>query len=903
MSNPTDPLAARALTVETGGDQFPVAPPSPELSWQLSDRMVRQAGYELQALVGGEVFEHSATSSDHRFVAWPWRPLRSGEQVQWRVRVRDEYGPREWSAWAVFEAGWFEPDWTAEWISPPVGADLPLGERPGYTFSTAFTLDAIPDRARLYASALGVYEAFVNGHRVGTAELSPGSESYDRTVYAQASDVVELLRVGENTLELLLTDGWYRGRAGAFRHQAAWGTQTAVRAQLQLERGGRSAAVAVTEPGWAVSESTIVAADLMDGQITDLQHPPHPVGTAIPGPDEAPPVSWSPAPPVRITTELAPISVTPLSDDVAIVDFGQNASGWVRLTGLGAAGTRTCLDFGEHLDQDGNLTLTHLDTDGPAGKTTFVQHDEIVSDGNPDAVFEPRHTVHGFQYVRVQRPGLRLDAEQIRMQVVHTDVRPVGSFTSSDPDLVRLWDVAEWSFRGNAVDVPTDCPTRERAGWTGDWQIFLPTAVRLYDVDGFSRKWLQSVRDDQLDDGRIVNISPDNGRLRHFPDPMSDMATGSAGWGDAIVLVPWELYRTYGDRRVLEENWDAMVKWVQFELRSAANNRHPSRIERSAEPLPHETYIWDGTFHFGEWLEPTPLAEDGTPGPAIPDPMAWAMADKGEVGTAYLYRSLSTLADIAKALGRNGDAAQYAATAEKVRGAWQQEFLGPDGRTSAGTQASYVRALAFGLVPDAQRDAAAAHLVHLVRGADTHLTTGFLSTADLLPVLADHGYADVAHELLLRRTSPSWLGMIDRGATTIWEEWEGVDRNGNAHASLNHYSKGAVIRYLQTHTLGLSQAADSVAWASIIIAPVVAEHLTSAAGHFDSPQGRIEISWQLDGKDAVLNLTIPGGTTARALWGDVDTQIGPGAHTLRTSVSGVRGALLDAGVVVPGETG
>lgn len=889
MSTHDELSAAHTLTVETGGDQFPVSPAMPELSWQLPPTMTRQDAYDLQARIDHHLVEHSSSGPAHRFIAWPWaQRLRSGSEVQWRVRVHDENGPLGWSDWASFEAGWFEPDWTAQWISPPVGQELPVGERPGYILSTTFTMDALPARARLYAAALGVYEAFINGHRVGTAELSPGSESYDRTLYGQASDVTDLLSVGENTFEMLLSDGWYRGRAGAFRQQAAWGAQTAVRAQLQIGAGENSATIVATEPGWAVTDSLIVSADLMDGQIEDRTRTRTFVGHAVSGPQDIPPVTWSPAPPVRVVAELAPVSITPISDDTVIVDFGQNASGRVRLANLGPAGTRTVLEFGEHIGHDGDLTLAHLDTEGPAGRTSFVQRDEVISDGDPETVFEPHHTVHGFQYVRVQRPGLRVDAEEIRMQVVHSDLRSVGSFASSDADLVRLWDVADWSFRGNAVDVPTDCPTRERAGWTGDWQIFLPTAVRLYDVDGFSRKWLQSVRDDQLDDGRIVNFSPDNARLRKVPDPMSDMATGSAGWGDAVVLVPWELYRTYGDVRVLEDTWDAMTNWVDFALRSAANHRHPSRIERSAEPLEHEAYIWDGTFHFGEWLEPTPIAEDGTPGSTMPDPMAWAMADKGEVGTAYLYRSVSTLARIAAVLGRHDDATSRSETAVKVLAAWRREFLVEDARTVAGTQASYVRALAFGLVPDDLREAAAGHLVELIRDADTHLGTGFLATADLLPVLADHGHADVAHQLLLRRTSPSWLGMLDRGATTIWEEWEGVDRNGNAHASLNHYSKGAVIRYLQTHTLGLSQSADSVAWERFTVAPVVAEHLTWASGHFDSPQGRIDVSWKVDGDDATLTVMVPGGASARAHWGGTQADLGPGAHTLRASVDSIR---------------
>lgn len=870
------------LVVETGGDTFPVAGPSPELSWKLPPTMARQLSFELEASIGNKTFRYAEETGRHRFIGWPWQPLTSMQLVSWRVRVHGEAGPTAWSLPATFETGLFEPDWTTEWITSPSREVPPVGERPACEFSTSFNVKGPIASARLYTAALGVYEVLVNGRRAGTAELMPGSESYDRTLYAQAIDVTAELQDGENNMTLRLSDGWFRGRAGAFRQQAAWGEETALRAELHVNDGTASRLVAGTNATWLVSESTVIRADLMDGQVEDMRRTPTPIGHAVPASAQPPAVSWSPAPPIRVVEELLPKSITRLGADDAVVDFGQNASGRVRLTSLGEAGAVTKLLFGEHVGRDGNVTLTHLDAPTPdGGNVAFVQEDQVTSNGEGNA-FEPRHTVHGFQYVQIHRKGLDLTEADVTMQVLHSDLREVGSFDCSNPDLNRLWDVAKWSFRGNAVDVPTDCPTRERAGWTGDWQIFLPTAERLYDVNGFSRKWLQSVRDDQLDDGRIVNISPDNSRLRTIPDPGVDFATGSAGWGDAITLVPWELYQTYGDTTVLAESWEAMTRWVEFALRSAAQHRHPSRVERSAEPLPHEQYIWDGTFHFGEWLEPTPIAEDGTPGPTIPDPIAWATADKGEVGTAYLYRSVATLASVAAVLGKLEDERHYSQLANNIREAWRAEFIDNDGRTPGNTQASYVRALSFDLAPSELRDRAAAHLVGLIEAADNHLGTGFLSTADLLPVLADTGHADLAYRLLLQRTTPSWLGMLDRGATTIWEEWEGVDRNGNAHASLNHYSKGSVVRYLHTHILGLQAAPDSVAWESFIVAPVVPDELEWASGHFDSPQGRIDVSWRLKDDAAELSVVVPGGSTAMIIWGDQRVQAGPGRHVLHT---------------------
>jgi alpha-L-rhamnosidase len=522
---------------------------------------------------------------------------------------------------------------------------------------------------------------------------------------------------------------------------------------------------------------------------------------------------------------------------------------------------------------DGDLTTTHLDSERPGeDPVRFVQQDEVVSAGR-DEVFEPRHTVHGFRYARIRRDGAPLDPAGVTMRVVHTDLRRTGTFACSDDDLNRLHEIADWSFRSNAVDVPTDCPTRERLAWTGDFQVFAPTATRLYDVLGFSRKWLRSVRDDQLPDGRIANFSPDGRRIKHHLDDQFAMMTGSAGWGDAVVAVPWELYRSYGDREVLAENWEAMVRWVDWALETARSARHPSRIERSAEPLPHERYIWDGSFHWGEWTEPKAKAADGTRiDPIRTDPIAWFTADKGEIGTAFLYRSASTLADIAQVLGRTEDAARYAGTAEGVRDAWRTEFLTPDGRTTGDTQAAYVRALSLGLVPEELRQAATARLVELIRAAGTHLGTGFLATGDLLPVLCDTGHTDVAYELLLQRTAPSWLYMLDHGATTIWEDWEGVDENGDAHDSLNHYSKGAVIRFLHTHTLGLRQAPESVAWESVEVAPVPHPSLTCARGTHESPQGTITVEWRTAGNELTLTVDVPPATTARVAFPDGTTE-------------------------------
>jgi len=912
--------APTSLAIDFLGDDTPTSSPTPRLSWwpvsgsgegaQPVDR------YEVAAVIDG-VAAAPVVVSGHSFVPWPWESLRSEQSVMWQVRgVLGAGTTTDWSKPHAFMAGLFEQDWQAQWIGPVRGVqEEESGHRPTYRLATEFQVMGKVRSARLYATALGLYEAFVNGSRAGTVELTPGSTSYDSTLYAQSCDVTGAVNSGANRLEILLSDGWYAGQVGAFRAPAAWGTTTAARVELHLTLEDGSRQVVASDGTWVSSPSQIRAASLMEGQVTDLTASlSEPVPVVVLSADEldAPGVSWSPAPPVRVVDTLPVRELAQVSQNVWVADFGQNASGWIALADLGPRGIRTTIDYGEHVGPDGDLDTSHLDSSRPGEPTKlFTQQDQVISDGMGTR-FEPRHTVHGFRYARISRDmapvsgapthsepagswgdagaeGIvgkqvgeqptQLDPASITMRVVHTDFRRTGTFECSDQELVRLHEAAEWSFRGNAVDVPTDCPTRERLGWTGDYQVFAPTATRLFDVLGFTKKWLQSVRDDQFPDGRIANFSPDGRRIKKNLNDQFAMMSGSAGWGDAIVLVPWEMYRTYGDAQVLADNWQAMVCWVGWATEVARTRRHPSRIERSAEPLPHEQYIWDGSFHWGEWIEPKQKRADGTLiDPVQDNPMAWFGADKGEVGTAFLYRSTRLLGEIAGVLGRAEEADQYAYEAEKIREAWQTEFLDDAGRTQTHSQASYVRALSFGLIPDHLRAAAAEHLAELVREVDGHLGTGFLSTGDLLPVLTDNGYADLAGEVLRQRTSPSWLYMLDQGATTIWEDWDGVDEHGRAHESLNHYSKGAVIRFFHTHILGLRQAEDSVGWQLVELDPVALGGVDWARGTHVSPQGEIRVEWHREGAGLRLEFSIPAATQARVR--GIDGLFGPGEHAV-----------------------
>ncbi len=573
------------------------------------------------------------------------------------------------------------------------------------------------------------------------------------------------------------------------------------------------------------------------------------------------------APPVRRVDRIRPVAVRPVRDGKAfVVDFGQNFNGWVRLEQPGPAGTRLTLSHGESLDRDGDLTTEHLDVDFPIlpEPLPLGQVDQVISGGAGDA-FEPRFTTHGFRYVRVEGHPGPLGTDDVTGMVVHSDLRRLGWFGCSDDRVNRLHEAVVWSLRSNICDVPTDCPQRERAGWTGDWQIFAPTAAYLYDVLAFTRKWLGDVSLDQCADGCVANMSPCP-PVEGFDGPLGWL-NGSAGWGDVVVSAPWDLYEAYGDVSLLGEMWGSMTAWVQFAAAAAAGGRHPDRAAARPDPAPHERYLWDTGFHWGEWLEP---------GAKITDFAAFAQADKSEVATAYLYRSAKTVARIAETLGKPGEQAhRYRAIADGALDAWRREFVTPDGTLAVPTQASHVRALALGLVPEELRAAVAERLVELVGQAGGHLTTGFLSTAGLLPVLADSGHLGTAFELLRQDTSPSWLTMIDRGATTMWEEWDGVDARGVPHGSLNHYSKGAVATFLHRYVAGLRPTAPG--YRTFELRPRPGGGITWASTRHISPFGPIEAAWSIRDRAMELDVLVPPGTTATVvLPGEHPHGVGPG---------------------------
>jgi alpha-L-rhamnosidase len=853
---------------------------TPRMSWRLPAGASLQLAYRIRSSNGWDT--GWVSDRHHLLVPYAGPALRSAQRVSWRVQVDTDLGRSDWSEHARFETGLLAAqDWTAAWIEPGQVPAGPAGQRPATLLRVDFEVARPVVAARQYATAHGVYEAFVNGQRAGTAELAPGFTQYASRLQVAAIDVTDAVRPGVNALGVILADGWYRGQIGITRSGDQWGTRTALLAQLHLVHDDGTTTVVGTGPDWRSSTGHITAADLIAGEHVDFRRLPRGwdrAGYDASGWDRATPVPGgaaalvdSPAPPVRRVQEITPVALDRLENGRQIVDLGQNINGWIRLADLGPAGTVITLTHAEWLGPDGDVTTDHLRPDLP-----FLPHplpagqvDSVVSAGHPEDVFEPRRTTHGFRYVAVDGHPGTLTPNDVRGVVVHTDMRRTGWFGCSDERVNRLHDAAVWSLRDNACDVPTDCPHRERAGWTGDWQLYVPTAAFLYDVAGFSTKWLRDVAVDQWPDGTVANISP-TAPAEGRDSPIAQL-NGSAGWGDAAVIVPWELYRVDGDVRILDELWPTMVRWLDRTERLARERRHPDRAARRPHPAAHEEYLWDSGFHWGEWLEP---------GADLADHDAFAASDKGDVATAYYAHSARLMSRIAGLLGRDEDATRYRDLADRVRAAWQAEYLAPDGGLTPETQANHVRALAFDLVPTHLRAVVADRLAGLIEAAGTRLGTGFLATPSLLPVLADTGHLDLAYRLLLSGGEPSWLTMIDRGATTMWEHWNGVEADGTPRESLNHYSKGAVISFLHRYTAGIQLLDDEPAYRRFRVRPRPGGGLTHAQAAHESPYGRIESAWTITGDELHLRVLVPAGTSATVVLPDGRTWIaGPGRHT------------------------
>ena len=791
-------------------------------------------------------------------VSYNGPPLREATCYSWRVCGTAD--GREVFSEATFETRPAPLTTVASWIGLPVTESVEEPTRVQYLRRT-FTLEEKPRRARVYASARGWYGLSLNGVDVTGVRIAPRFTAYDRRLEYEGYDVTDHVDAGPNIVGIEVAEGRYRGRNGAQAQRMTYGQQIAAIAVLYVEYASGRTELIPTDEMWEGGYGPRIFADPQAGATVDLRIPAGGFTTGAPLEEPRPVTVFPPdgveveparAEPVIGVQTVKPVRIDTVEDRV-IVDFGQNVVGVARLLVAGTAGTVVTVHHSELLAENGRIRTDYLGGEGTI--PTIPAVDRFILAGGQGETLEPRYTLRGFRYIEIEGV-IRTSLQSVEAVVIHADLEYRGEFHCSHEGLNRLHDNVVWSMRGNFTDVPTDCPTRERSGWTGDAQVFAPASVYLADVRLFLEDWLRDVGLQQAENGMVGDIVPRDAIAIPEADRILPGA-GSAGWADAITIIPWTLYERYGNPTVLEQNWDAMVKWVEFCRRRAAENRNPTR---TGIPRPHERFVVDTGFHWGEWLEPGAEmalevgdADSDLP-PALQVLMKLANNPDAEVATAYFAYSADLLARSAEVLEKDIEADAYGHLAAMIRHAYQAEFLDNAGFPLSPTQAKHVRPLMFGLIPEAARQGVADRLATLVRENRTRLGTGFLSTGYLLPVLSAHGHDELAVELLLQTESPSWLGQVNLGATTILESWTGA-------GSQNHYALGAVARWMYERLAGLSGRAPG--WREIEIRPLLTDRLAHVAASTPTAFGPVACAWRRSADHWDIDVKIPAGVTAR----------------------------------------
>jgi len=719
-------------------------------------------------------------------------------------------------------------------------ADKRLGDpgelpQPAACLRRTIALSKKVQSARLYATALGSYQIFVNGSRVSNDVMTPDFTDYRKRVLYQAYDVTSLMIEGKNAISVLLGDGWY-GSGLTWVGMHLFLPPDRFMAQLELDYSDGSHETIVSDDSWKASRSAIVRSDIYAGEVYDgrLEQ----AGWQKPFFEDS---QWEPAvtsdapaialssqitAPARVVATLRPKSITPTRTGAYVFDMGQNVVGWTTLRVKGAAGAKVRLRFAEILNPDGTIYTKNLRN---ADAT-----DVYILRGGEEETFSPHFTFHGFRYVEMTGyPGTPA-LSAIQGDVVSSvSGDPVARLVTSSDLVNQMWSIGIWGQRGNFLSIPTDCPQRdERLGWMGDAAVFWRTGSYNFDIAAFSQKFVQDIVDAQTRQGAFTNVSPNT--LPSSLDETADVPEGSdqvgaPGWGDAGIIVPWTTWMQYGDRAVVENNWDAMQRWMEF---IASHNPNFLR-KKGVGP------------NFADWLAP----DENT--------------NKDLLATAYWALIANMMSQMGHAVGKDADAKRYEDLVQNIRAAFQKEYIKADGVVGTGTQTSYVVALCTKMAPPELEPVLVDKLVKDIEARNWHLSTGFLGTPFLLFTLADHERSDVAYRLLLNDTYPSWGYMLSKGATTWWERWNG-DTGDPSMNSYNHYAFGSVIAWVYRYAAGIDTAPDSPGFKQIVIHPHLDARMNSARAEYNSIYGKITSDWK--GTPAgpfSLQVTIPANTSAK----------------------------------------
>jgi alpha-L-rhamnosidase len=816
--------------------------PSPRFSWQLvsTKNDVLQTAYEIrvatdEALLGKDqsLFWQSGKVQSDQSIHVPYSgpSLKSRQRYYWQVRVTDnQKNTSPWSEVRFWEMGLLSPsDWSAQWIQSGLPEDSVNGPVP--LFRKSFTLTKAVQSARAYITAKGMYEAFLNGKRIGTAYLTPGWTSYKNRIQYQVFDVTPLVTSGANVVGAMLGNGWYRGPLAWERNRKIYGDKTELLLQLEITYADGRKETIHTDGSWRTSLGPVQSSEIYNGEVYDARleksgwtspgFNDNNWKAVVVGTDTKEKLIATYGPTVRKHETFKPVKIITTPKGELVADFGQNLVGLLQLTVKGKAGDKITIQHAEVLDKDGNFYVDNL--------RVAKQQIQYTLKGGAEEVYEPHMTFMGFRYIRIQGFPGQLKPENLLATALYSDMAPAGNFSCSHPLINQLQHNIQWGQKGNFLDVPTDCPQRdERLGWTGDAQVFSRTAAFNMNTASFFSKWLKDVAFDQRKDGAVPFV---------VPNVLGENAVASAGWADVATIIPWNMYQAYGDKQFLIDQYASMKGWVGF-------------MEKNSKD-----YLWNTGFHFGDWLFYRPFDDnDGRS----------AVTDKYLIAQSFFIHSTQLVINAAKALDKTEDVKRYNELLDKIKGAFIKEYLTPNGRLVSSTQTAYVLALNFDILPENLRAQAAEKLAENVKSYGNHLTTGFLGTPYLCHVLTRYGYTDVAYAFLLQETYPSWLYPVKMGATTIWERWDGIKPDSTFQTpgmnSFNHYAYGAIGDWMYRVITGLQEA--SPGYKKILIAPQPGGNLTQASAELQTLYGLVKSSWKIEGGMLTLDVIIPSNTTA-----------------------------------------
>ena len=838
---------------------------NPVFQWRLSssEKGVVQVAYEIEVSddQNNVIWKTGVVDSSASYgIAYTGVPLKSGVRYTWQISSYNNRGDKSISDKQSFRMGMINLSaWNASWIEatymrkPKKEISNPFAFENGQSdastpeetldpplyFRKTFALDKPVEEIRqatIYATAHGIYDLYVNGKRI-SEELAPGFTTYKDQLEYQQYDITKKIKQRDNAIAVVLADGWWSGTWGIVGVGEQYGNTNALLCQLEVEYIDGSRQYVVSDHSWKWNKGGYIYADISEGVCFDESKEPYgwmseeyddsgwkEVRIADYGYDN---LCGRRSEPVRVirTIPARKLIYTPKGETV--IDFGENIVGRVRAVLSGEKGQRIELLHSEVLDEKGNFFQN-------IQGAYKAQRDVYIFAGNKKVTFVSRFTFHGFRYVKITGAS-NIKVTDFTAEVMATDMEVTGCFTCSDETLTKLQQNIFRSQQGNMLSIPTDCPHREKAGWTGDMQIYASTAVYNMDVYAFLRRWLAGLRADQYEDGAVPDISP-----RPSDAAMLFPSRCSAGWGDACIIVPYRLYQEYGQIEILQENYDMMTCWMDYIAGRVAAGQ------------------WTKDFHYGDWMAPNPSQNKVD---TIFNPVAAAALSGGGMADAMYAYVIQLMVKIASLLDNNEDVDKYTELLPRVRNEFVRKYIAEDGTIRPALQGLYVLALATGVVPEEKKALVARKLVEDIQRMDYHLNVGFPSVPFILDVLCDNGYEDVAWKVLMQDSSPSWLYEVKMGATTVWEKWNGISSDGKPqYTSYNHFAFGCVGDFLYRRVLGLK--AIRPAYAEFEVRPWWDCGLSWAKGKHLTPYGEISVSWEKEGDVRNLDVQVPPGAKA-----------------------------------------